>query len=54
MATYAEVIYCKDCKYRKIYYHEYNKYSYECSKWEKLNIGPFDFCSKAEYKEQKR
>lgn len=54
MATYSEVIYCKDCKYKKVYYHEYNKYSYECSLWQKINIRPFDFCSRAEYKEAKK
>ncbi len=54
MANYSEVIYCKDCKYRKTYYHRYNMYSYECSLWQKINIQPYDFCSRAEYKEENK
>ena len=53
MATYGEIIYCRDCKYLKVYYHEVNRYSYECSRWEKLNIQPFDYCSRAEYKKER-
>ena len=54
MATYGEIIYCKDCKYYKVYYHEYNRYSSECSRLERLKITPFDYCSRAEYKEEKK
>lgn len=57
MATYREVIYCKDCKYRESFYHgehsNYGMFSYSCSRLELRDPKPFDFCSRAEYKEKK-
>lgn len=57
MATYSEVIYCKDCKFCYAYYHgEYSKigmFSYTCEK-ELKKVTPFDFCSWAKYKEEKK
>jgi hypothetical protein len=56
MATYAEVIYCKNCKFCDIYYHgEHSKigmFSYTCTK-ELKEVQPFNFCSWAKYKEEK-
>lgn len=57
MANYGEIIYCKDCKHVKVYYHgssNYGMFSYQCSKWEKINPQAFDYCSRAEYKERKK
>lgn len=56
MATYSEVIYCKNCKFCKSYYHgEHSKlgmFSYTCTK-ELKKVQPFNFCCWAEYKEEK-
>lgn len=54
MATYNEVIYCKDCKYCKCYYRGNNNFSYQCKRLEKLNVQAFDYCSRAEYKENNK
>lgn len=44
MATYAEVIYCKDRKY----YNNTTRDGY-CYRWCRC-LGPWDYCSKADYR----
>lgn len=49
MATYAEIIYCKNCDYYKSYYHSNGTFSCECLWWLR-KTSPHEYCSKARYK----
>ena len=58
MASYGEIVYCKDCEHARIYYHgaesNLGMFTYQCSKWEKMNPQPFDYCSRGEYRKRKK